>query len=145
MTWKRDTRPENVRTIGDFTIYSEVDKDEGTAHVVRFPDGSELRVLPDERSGRKRSYLVREAVEDLNIVLKTNTSISPQTYLYGLLLEAGFTKWEWEVGEVSVDEWLAEWFELNAYGAEDLNDHLVKGLLADLDADGWTITRKGET
>lgn len=139
--WKRDTRPENIRRIGEFSIFSEVDKDEGTAHVVRFGDGSELRVLPDERSGRKRSNLVRQAVSHLASVVEANTSISPQTYLYGLLLESGFTKWEWEVGEPTIEEWLADWFRRTF--EDDMPRDAAELLVDELEADGWEIRKEG--
>lgn len=58
MTWKRDTRPENVRKIGPFTVWSETNTDRETCHVIEFPDGSELRVLPNGESGHRRAQQV---------------------------------------------------------------------------------------
>lgn len=140
--WKRDTRPENVRTFGDFKVYSEVNSDRETAHVVRFPDGRELRVLPDERGGKKRSGLVRAAVEHLASAVEANTAISYETYLYGLLLKSGFNSWEWTAdGEVSIEEWLESWFANDLPGRGPA-DFMAECLLGAIQDDGWAIVRE---
>lgn len=135
MNWKRDSRPENVRTFGDFKVFSEVNSDRETAHVVRFPDGRELRVLPDpNHNGRVRAAVVRgavEAVNDRNGPLEADTAV---LVVLGALARAGL-KWQELAGEVSIEEWLAEWLE--AGGSADQ-------LLHELDVDGWEIVRKGE-
>lgn len=63
MTWKRDTRPENVRKVGPFTVWSETNTDRETCHVIGFPDGREMRVLPSGQSGRLRATVVREGCQ----------------------------------------------------------------------------------
>ena len=133
--WKRDIRPENVRTFGDFQIFSEVNSDRETAHVIQFPDGREIRVLPDDaHNGRVRAVVVRgavEAVNDRNGPLEADTAV---LVVLGALARAGL-KWQELAGEVSIEEWLTEWLE--AGGSADQ-------LLHELDADGWEIVRKGE-
>lgn len=146
--WKRDTRLENVRTFGDFHIYSEVNPDRETAHVVQFPDGREIRVLPDERStGRSRATALREGVEalaDRSDVLGGAEGLLVDSYdarvwFTGWLAMRGLV-WEGvtvDLRDVSIEEWLAEWLEAGGSAEQ---------LLHDLDVDGWTPPqRKGET
>lgn len=135
MTWKRDTRPENVRTIGDFKIFSEVNSDRETAHVIQFPDGAELRVLPSGQSGRMRSITVRSICEGLaegSDRLRANEAL---LVAIGGLSRVGLDYQEL-AGAVSIEEWLDEWLE--AGGS-------AENLLHELDVDGWEIRRKGET
>lgn len=143
MTWRRDTRPENVRTFGDFKIFSEVNSDRETAHVVQFPDGREIRVLPDpNHNGRVRAAVVRgavEAVNDRNGPLEADTAV---LVVLGALARAGL-KWQELAGEVSIEEWLESWF------ANDLPDRgpadfMAECLLGALQDDGLEIVRKGE-
>lgn len=143
MTWKRDLRRENIRQIGDYVIYSET-RNQETCHVIVLSDGRELRVLPDERSGRKRSNLVRQAVSHLASVLSANTSISEETYLLGLLLQSGFTKWEWETEDESIEEWLTNWLVAVPMLSPDRAMAAADDLIDDLAADGWEIVRGEE-
>lgn len=143
MTWKRDARPENVRSIGDFKIFSETRIDGGvkeTAHVVRFPDGREIRVLPDPaHNGRVRAVVVRGALEALN---DRNGPLDASTALLvviGALSRAGL-KYQELAGEVSIEEWLLDWLIDHTEGHADV-EAMRDRLLQALDADGWTITR----
>jgi hypothetical protein len=134
MTWKRDERLENVRTFGDFKIFSEVNSDRETAHVIHFPDGREIRVLPDDaHNGRVRAVIVRGAVETIRPLYGRLGDAELRLVLIGALTEAG-VKWQELAGEVSIEEWLAEWLE--AGGS-------AENLLEELDADGWKIIREG--
>lgn len=156
MTWRRDERPENVRTFGDFKVFSETRKDGGvneTAHVVQFPDGREIRVKPDpEIGGRSRAAVVREAVAGLANTYKLlggaegvlRQDYDPALYLYGVLAHNGL---EWENAlEVSIEEWLANYIEevwtLSDDPPTEYTDE-ARHFLKALEADGWTIERKG--
>lgn len=135
--WRRDTRPENVRAFGDFKIYSETRGGSGvteTAHVIQFPDGAELRVLPSGQSGRMRSITVRSICEGLaegSDRLKANEAL---LVAIGGLSRVGLDYQEL-AGDVSIEEWLDEWLE--AGGS-------AENLLHELEVDGWEIVRKGE-
>lgn len=142
--WKRDSRPENVRQIGDFQIFSEVNPDRETAHVVRFPDGRECRVLPNGQGGRIRSVQVRAAVDSLAEV--SGSLGAPEgllVYFRGLLSEYGL-RFEAIEGEVSIEDWLSRWFEEEIPIHADGGDKAA-ALISDLTADGWEIVRKAES
>ena len=156
MTWKADER--TTKTFGDYSVVSER-RGSDTAHLISFPDGRKVRVLPDpDISGQKRSRIVSEALADLQGWDEAKAALykagmrgtrawdalqrDPFVQLVGVLDLEGLT---WEVptlGEVTIEEWLAEWFEL--FGVNDVA-YARDALLGDLADDGWEIVRKEET
>lgn len=148
MTWKPD--PRTVRTFGPYTMVSERDGDL-TAHLVTFPDGRSVRVLPDDRtSGQKRSRVATDALRALGaasdeshgfpltaLVDETDRLLfDPVAYLVGCLAMAGIDSELMSADlSVSIDEWLTEWLEAGGSAAQ---------LLEDLATDGWQIVRKGD-
>jgi hypothetical protein len=131
-------------------MYSERDRQE-TAHLVAFPDGRQVRVLPDgQNSGQRRSRVTSEALaaiceqvggEDHASELARdgiNPIMDPVVYLLGCFAVAGLT-WELVLPELMIGEWLDEWWERREV------DRRPGWLLEDLDADGWKIVRKETT
>lgn len=131
MTWKTDSR--SLRTFGPYIVYSERDGGD-TAHLVAFPDGRKVRVLPDGRnSGQRRSRVTSDALA----ALQQPPHIAADAALYffvGLIVVAGLS-YELVLPEVTIEEWLVEWLEAGGSATQ---------LLMDLGADGWAIVRKGE-
>ena len=133
MTYKPD--PRTVRTFGPYTMVSERDGDL-TAHLVSFPDGRSVRVLPDDRtSGQKRSRVATAALQSMCEYPGVDSN-ALYTFV-GWIVSEGLS-FELELGAVTIDEWLTEWFE---HGAERFT---ATALLEDLEADGWSIVRKGD-
>ncbi len=99
------------REFGPFSVVSEREDGE-TFHVVTFPDGRQLRVLPDaQHSGQKRSRVVVSALKVLEALVDGSVSLT-----------GGYD-----------EEWLAEWFDEGAHEGWELLD--------DLKTDGWEIVR----
>lgn len=142
--WKRDTRPENVRTFGDFKVFSEVNSDRKTAHVVQLPDGREIRVLPDDRGGHARSKAVRQAVEIAQGVSERLEGDEGRLVLIGALshYQLHWEELQPDLG-VSIEEWMAHWFKITF--DDDMPRDAAGLLLRELGDDGWEIVRKGET
>lgn len=155
MTWKPDER--TIKTFGDYSVVSER-RGSDTAHLISFPDGRKVRVLPDpDTSGQKRSRIVSEALADLQGWDEAKAALykagmrgtrawdalqrDPFVQLVGVLDLEGLA---WEVpgpGEVTIEEWLAEWFEcMPPTEAATAADDLIK----DLETTGWKIVRKEE-
>ncbi len=135
MTWTVDNQLR--RTFGEYYMVSERDGSE-TAHLVTFPDGRQLRVLPDEySSGQRRAQVVRGALELLAALGESQTPLpagyDPRSYLVGCLTLAGLT-WETVSDSQTIEEWLYDWFA-NDYPSDIAGDMLLKGL----ERDGWTI------
>jgi hypothetical protein len=80
MTWKQD--PRTLKPFGSFTLVSEVNKDRETAHLVTFPDGKQIRVLPSGWTGAYRAGEVASALHDLNAL---ETALGPD---FGHLVDA---------------------------------------------------------
>lgn len=146
MTWKPD--PRTVRTFGPYEKVSERDGDL-TAHLVSFPDGRSVRVLPDDRtSGQKRSRVATDALQSLYELWQSSHfsddghQVDPVAYLVGCLAMAGI---DFELTStdltVTIEEWLDVWF---ASVAEDMRELRAYQLIDELDTDGWQIVRKGE-
>lgn len=152
MTWKTDAR--SLRTFGPYTLHSERDGQE-TAHLVAFPDGRKVRVVPDGRnSGQRRSRVTSEAlaaiceqvggVEHASELARDgiNPIMDPVAYLVGCLAVAGGA-WEMVLPEVTIGEWLDGWFNWPGDWSFDTRD-TSRALLYDLDTAGWQIVRKGD-
>jgi len=143
MTWKPDPRTE--RRIGPYVVVSERDGSE-TAHRVSFPDDRGLRVLPDGRaSGQRRSRTITEALTEAYSMAPVKRAdldevyeFDPVLYLVGALAAAGMAWESTGARDITIAEWLTEWFE---HGAQRFT---AAELLKDLDADGWQVVRKGE-
>lgn len=94
MTWKPDHR--TLKPFGSFTVVSEVNQDRETAHLVTFPDGSKVRVLPSDGSYRAR--LVAQVLHrlhalgerlgaDLADLVDPVSFFEGQMYVHGLRFE----------------------------------------------------------
>jgi hypothetical protein len=138
MSWRPDERTR--KPFGNFSMVSESPKGGGqSAHFIAFPDGRGVRVLPDDHhSGRARSALLLAVVPVLEALGASSaiseTGADPLTYLSGYLAGHGL-KWEVELGEVTIEEWLTAWFD-------PIGPEVARQLLEDLAADGWKIERE---
>lgn len=135
--WRTDDRPENTLQIGGITRVSQTHRTTGdTAHLLTFADGRQIRVLPDGTSGQRRSRAVRAAMEDAE-ALRGESADLVETYMVGRLAQSGLT-WEalTNVREVTVEEWLAEWFD---DGLREDAPSIARALVHDLAVDGWQI------
>jgi hypothetical protein len=145
MTWKPDPRTE--LRFGPYVLTSERDGQE-TAHLVAFPDGREVRVLPDGRnSGQRRSRVTSEALTTLHELWQGQhfsddaPAIDPVAYLVGCFAVAGLT-WELVLPEVTIGEWLDGWFNWPGDRLSLDTRDMSRALLYDLDTAGWQIVRK---
>lgn len=131
------------KLFGPFEMVSMPDPS-GTVHIVLFPDGSELHVLPDEaHSGQKRARVVREALEYVSALSLDSEALTgyARTYLIGMLAQSGI-RWE-ELGQKPkpVDEWLTDW--LTAEHPEIAVPAVVANqLLRNLADAGWELSRR---
>lgn len=142
MTWRRDERPENVRTFGDFTVFSEVDSERQTAHVVRFPYGREVRVLPDDRSGAQRARILKHVVETTADLSERVVSPDGVLIIFRGACDEFSLMWEEVTPEQSIEEWLDAWFIDSGFIREATD--LSSMLLQDLDANGWEVRRRDD-
>lgn len=137
MSWKPETRPEHIKTFGDYTLTPERDGNR-TAHLINLGD-RKIRVLPDaDTTGQKRATVCRRALEQIAALNGVSGDVI-ETYLVGALAREGLS-WEYVAGDlrdVTIEEWLEHYFEADA------TDPRI--LLRDLDDDGWEIVRKDET
>lgn len=94
MSWRPDLRPEVVRVFDHSRLIPERDGLQ-TAHLVVLPEGRLLRVLPDDRhTGVKRSRVLRDALERLDIVMADSVDlIDPYGWVRHEFESAGL-KWE---------------------------------------------------
>lgn len=135
--WRADTLEKMARHFGEITVVSEQHKrTHDTAHLVTFPGGLQLRVLPDGSHGARRARVVREACEALTRL--SGPAVDLRRYLIGRLAEAGL---DWEIPgddqpQPTIEEWLEE--EMPAGWAS------VSHFLRDLDEAGFEIVRKGD-
>lgn len=134
--WYTDDR--HSKTYGDITVVSQ-QKDGETAHLVTFPSGNQVRVLPDGRSGQMRSRAVRHVLEKVERLRGVPGDLR-EDFVVGGFARALLVWEELLVPDstVTVDEWLDSWFEL--FGVEDVA-YARKSLLGDLAEDGWEIRR----
>ncbi len=152
MTWVVDGNQQ--RNIGPYVLVSERDGDQ-TAHLVTFPDGRQIRVLPDgSTSGQKRSRVTKLALESLVRLVAHSESLpdgetllppgyDPMLYLVGSLAYAGLS-WEQVTDEPTVEDWLAVWlpmmdFETGQFGDDGML--AAKLLVDDLGRSGWEIVK----
>lgn len=147
MTWTKEKRAELHKIFGPFWLIPERDGSE-TAHLVEWPDGRRLRVLPDGiNSGQRRSRVVSEALKRVCDQLGGEDHVSELaaedpggitdlalTFVVGAIARADLS-WEYPPPdlEVSIEEWLAEWLEAGGSAEQ---------LLHELGVDGWKIVRK---
>lgn len=135
--------PAQSKQIGPFrVVYLKPRKGSEGAHLVEFPDGRAVRVLPDGRnSGQKRSRTITEALTALSEL--EGAPIDPLTYLIGHLTATDLT---WEalepLREATVEEWLEAWLEVA--GVDGRPDMVAREFLHDLEAFGWKIERVGK-
>jgi hypothetical protein len=120
-----------------------------TAHLVAFPDGRKVRVVPDGRnSGQRRSRVTSEALaaiceqvggEDHASELARdgiNPIMDPVAYLIGCLAVAGLT-WQIIGGELTPGEWWEDWLEANPTYRD-----CVIGFVRDMGDAGFEVVRK---
>lgn len=149
MTNSRSLDERHRKRFGDYEMVPERTP-KGTAHLVTLKDGKTIRVKPDaQTSGQKRSRVVSEALkglQNLSWMDDDDSVFDPELYLVGALARAGLD-WEYarddDLTDVSIEEWLDHWFELNPPAAPDVNGR--RDLLTDLANDGWEIVRKDES
>lgn len=135
--WYTDDR--HSKTYGDLTLVSQQHKKTGdTAHLVTFPSGNQVRVLPDGSSGQRRSRLVRGVLENVERLRDVSGDLRTDVILGGLARHG----LEWELIrpdlDVTADEWVAAWFE--SEGAKD-GAEIARRFMEALRVDGWEIRR----
>lgn len=151
MTWKPDPRTE--RSFGPYRMVSERDG-HLTSHLVTFPDGRQVRVLPDDRtSGQKRSRVATQALRALGAASDETHGyplaayvdedgrplFNPVAYLVGCLAVEGI-RWELvSAATVTVEDTLADWFRQVADAVAELDPG---ELIRHLAAAGFEIVRK---
>lgn len=141
MTWKPD--PRTIRTFGPYEMVSERDGDL-TAHLVSFPDGRTVRVLPNDRtSGQKRSRVATDALQALYELWQSSHfsddghRVDPVAYLVGCLALACIDFAVFEADQ-SPGEWWEEWLDANP----EHRDVIVE-FVRDMGDAGFEV-RKGE-
>lgn len=135
--WYTDER--TVKVYGDFSVVSQQHKRTGdTAHLIVFPSGHGLRVLPDGTSGQRRSKAVKAVLETVERLRDVPGDLRGDVILGGLARQG----LEWELIrpdlEVTPAEWVTAWFE--SEGAFD-GSEIARRFMEALKVDGWEIRR----
>lgn len=140
--WVPDRR--TVKTFGPYTMTSCVPKGGGeTAHLVELADTA-IRVLPDGSSTAKARGMALVAIlttlNSLGATSPMSEDMRP-TLLVGHLAIRGLA-WEMAGSDVTIEEWLTNWWDEQGVERPDRAARDLLGLLA---LDGWVIVRKAET
>ena len=132
--------------IGLYRIESERDGDQ-TAHLITFPDGRQIRVLPDgDHSGQYRIRVVKAALVVLLDVAARSESLpaeyDPMVYLYGALCSHNL-EWEQVWNRQTIEDWLETYFVISARG-DAQGPESALSFIRGLEKAGWVIQREDQ-